>query len=432
MPPRPFVDELYAKVANEEDARACTDISDQACQVVPGNFFKIIVANMLTQIGDLLTSPKTVLAWLVVAVGAPSSLVGLLVPIRESLSMLPQLLIGAWMRRYPVRKGFWVLGAVLQGVSMMAMALAVWLLQGWPAGLAILALLALFSISRGFCSVAMKDVQGKCIPKARRGRQTGLVTTLAGVVTLLLSLVLFRGDQDPSVLFDALLLIGAGVAWLLAALIFQSVDEYKGASEGGGNAFKTAMASLSLILTDPPFRHFVITRALLMASALAAPFLVVIAQSNGGLPLLLGSFVIASSLASTLSATIWGYMADSSSRNVMLRGGALAAAVCLISGLAAVLLSDLPLQWFYPLAFFLLSVAHAGVRIGRKTYLVDMAGGTKRTDYTAVSNTLMGALLLLLGGASALVAILGAQWALLFLGTLGAAGAFSAWRLAEA
>ena len=64
MPPRPFVDELYAKVANEEDARACTDISDQACQVVPGNFFKIMVANMLTQIGDLLTSPKTVLAWL--------------------------------------------------------------------------------------------------------------------------------------------------------------------------------------------------------------------------------------------------------------------------------------------------------------------------------------------------------------------------------
>ncbi|MEZ5475194.1 MAG: hypothetical protein R3E72_09365 [Steroidobacteraceae bacterium] len=97
---------LYALVANEEDARVCTDISDEACREVPGNFFRIIVANMLTKIGDLLISPKTVLAWLIVAVGAPEVLAGVLVPIRESGS-IPQLVIGAWVRRHPVRKGFW-------------------------------------------------------------------------------------------------------------------------------------------------------------------------------------------------------------------------------------------------------------------------------------------------------------------------------------
>ena len=70
---------------------------------MPGNFLRIIVANMLTKVGDLLTSPKTVLAWLIVAVGAPASLGGLLVPIRESGALIPQLVIGAWVRRYPVR-----------------------------------------------------------------------------------------------------------------------------------------------------------------------------------------------------------------------------------------------------------------------------------------------------------------------------------------
>jgi hypothetical protein len=31
------LDQLYALVASEEDARACAEISDDACHVVPGN-----------------------------------------------------------------------------------------------------------------------------------------------------------------------------------------------------------------------------------------------------------------------------------------------------------------------------------------------------------------------------------------------------------
>ena len=50
--------------------------------------------------------------------------------------------------------------------------------------------------------------------------------------------------------------------------------------------------------------------------------------------------------------------------------------------------------WFLPLAYFVLSIAHDGVRLGRKTYIVDLAGGNKRTDYVAVSNTVIGVVLL--------------------------------------
>ena len=427
-----LLDTLYEKVANDEDARTCTDISDAACREVPGNFFRIIAANTLTKIGDLLINPKTVLAWLIVAVGAPASLAAMLVPIRESGSLIPQLMIGAFVRRYPVRKGFWVLGAALQGVAVLGMAAAVWLLAGMEAGLAIVGLLVLFSISRGFCSVAMKDVQGKCIPKTRRGRLTGLSATLSGAVTFALSLVIFRGDSDPSMAFYSALLTGAGVAWLLAALVFVTVDEYPGASEGGNNALKEAFASLGLLKTDAPFRRFVITRALLMASSLASPFLVLLARDQSSLPLLLGSFVLASSLASTVSATVWGYMADTSSRNVMIRAGGLAAGVCLVAGGAALWGPELAwLHWLYPVAFFVLAIAHAGVRIGRKTYLVDMAGGTKRTDYTAVSNTVIGVLLLAVGGISAGIALLGNDWALLVLGGMGMSGVLLACRLAD-
>lgn len=215
-------------------------------------------------------------------------------------------------------------------------------------------------------------------------------------------------------------------------MVFFTVDEFPGASEGGNNAFKEAVASLGLLKNDAPFRRFVITRALLMASSLASPFLVLVAQAQASLPLLLGSFVLASSLASAVSATVWGYMADTSSRNVMVRGGGLAALVCLLAGgLAAWGPQTDWLHWLYPLAFFVLAIAHAGVRIGRKTYMVDMAGGNKRTDYTAVSNTVIGFLLLAVGGISAGVAMLGNDWALLVLGMMGATGVVSARLLKE-
>jgi len=78
-----------------------------------------------------------------------------------------------------------------------------------------------------------------------------------------------------------------------------------------------------------------------------------------------------------------------------------------------------------------LSIAHAGVRLGRKTYLVDMAGGNKRTDYTSVSNTVIGGLLLVVGGLTALLSMISEVAVILTLGLMGLAGALSAVRLKD-
>jgi hypothetical protein len=86
---------------------------------------------------------------------------------------------------------------------------------------------------------------------------------------------------------------------------------------------------------------------------------------------------------------------------------------------------------FYPLAFFGLGVAHAGVRLGRKTYLVDMAEGNQRTDYVAVSNTVIGALLLLTGALGAAAALVSVPGTVLLLGLCGLIGAAMSLRLKE-
>jgi len=426
------IDRLYDLIANDDDARTFSEMPESACHAVPRNFFLILVSLVLTKLGDLLTNPKTVLAWLMSALGAPPVLTAWLVPIRESGSLIPQLAIGAWVRSYALRKRFWVAGSLVQGACVFGMAAAAIYLRGLSAGLALLGLLALFSLGRSFCSVAAKDIQGKCVPKQRRGRLSGLATSLSGGAAVAVTLLLFAGNRHPSIAYDTQLLLIAGCLWWLAALIFARVDECAGETSGGNNALRSAWHSLRLLKDDANFRQFVITRALLLCSALASPFLVTLAHSQSTSSWLLGGFLLASAVASAISAAIWGWMADHSSRRVMIRGAMLASATCLLVVAFHLLVPALTrVPGFYPIAFLVLAIAHAGVRIGRKTYLVDMAGGTKRTDYVSVSSSVIGILLLLTGGISALAALVSPVAVILLLGLMGLAGVISALRLPE-
>ena len=92
-------------------------------------------ALIASKIADGLANAKLTLAWVLTALGAPPFLIGMLVPVRESLSLLPQLLVASAMRRTPVRKWFWVAGSVLQGLAVSGIAaLAPGGMEGGAAG----------------------------------------------------------------------------------------------------------------------------------------------------------------------------------------------------------------------------------------------------------------------------------------------------------
>ena len=75
-----------------------------------------------------------------------------------------------------------------------------------------------------------------------------------------------------------------------------------------------------------------------------------------------------------------------------------------------------------PLIYFLLTIGYQGIRIGRKTYLVDLAGGNKRTDYVAVSNTIIGVILFFTGFIGILSSIIGLNGIILLLSIVGLIG----------
>lgn len=179
-----WMETLYERLAEDDEGRVCKAISEDACRESPGNFFHTLVANTLSSLADRIASAKTTLPWLLLQLGAPGWMLSLLVPIRESGSMLPQMLIGAVVRRQPVRKWVWVWGGALQGLCLLGMGWAALALEGAAAGWVVIALLVLFSLARGACSVAYKDVQGKTIPKTRRGRLSGWISAVSGMAAL--------------------------------------------------------------------------------------------------------------------------------------------------------------------------------------------------------------------------------------------------------
>ncbi|ERJ17773.1 major facilitator transporter protein [Salinisphaera shabanensis E1L3A] len=427
--------DLYDLVTGDEHARVCRNLSDEACREQPTNFFIHLVALLANKIGDLIASPKLVLPWLMGALGAPVWMTGLLVPIRESLALLPQLAVAGWMRAKPRRKWFWVVGSAIQGASVVAMIAVALTLEAVPAGTAILLLLAVFSLGRGVCSVSYKDVQGKTIAKTRRGTLSGYAASAAGGVAMALGLLLWLTPIGDATLTPLLVLLAiAGAAWLFAAITFSSLREYAGATEGGGNALKTAWQSLGLIRSKPGFARFIGVRGLLVATALAAPYYATLARDSGGEAIANLAILLAlSGLASLVSAPFWGKFSDRSSRQVLILTGIVAGLLNLVVAACAWFdLGDTLGVWPFAAGYFVLAGLHAGVRLGRKTYLTDLGNNDDRAQLTAVANTTIGLILLAGGGLIALIGLLGAAAAVAALSVPAFAGAALAIGLPDA
>lgn len=413
--------EVFERMVGDE-AAADGALPPAQRQAAARNFMAFVGSHVLTKLGDALTSPKTTLTWLAAALGVPGGMAGLLVPLRESGSMVVQIGLATVVQRFRRRKWVWSLGAALQGLAMLAVALASLRWRGVAAGVAMLAGVTVFALARSLSSIASKDVLGRTQAPGRRGQATGWATGAAGALTLGLgaAAALLAPSRLPVSAYALLLALAASL-WWIAAMWFVAVREppaRRGGADGG--------ARLRLLWSDPRLRRFVLVRALFLCTALSAPFYVLLAQrALGDGPRQLAAFVLAEGVAGMLGGPVWGRLADRSSRRVMMAGAGAGA----LLGVALAAVAAWRPQWLLPvvvmpLAYLGLSLAHQGVRIGRKTWVVDAADDALRSDYVATSNAAIGLLLLPVGGAAAALAswwLPAALWGLAGLALLGLA-----------
>ena len=341
---------------------------------------RLIVALTLNKLGDILLSAKATLPALLVMLGAPLWMISWLVPVRESGALLPQALISMWLRQFAARHIAWRAGMLVQIFSVLLILIAALNTHGIVAGYIILGAVTVFSIGRSVCSLTIKDIQADVAPKGERGRLLGIASTLSGVVTLggVLALTLYEPASESRTFYFLLAAIIASFALTVLVLLPQRTYVYdarlvtteRGASGWGSVVYR-----------------FIVVRGLLTHSALVAPYFMLV--SGESVQALLPVYLAAEAMAALLSSFIWGRISDSSARATLRIAGLLAVAACCVlyfTGADSLVFSGL--------LYFVLSIAHTGVRTGRQTYSLDIVSGHSRTELVAFSNTATGFILL--------------------------------------
>lgn len=424
------LDKVFEAIVIDDEGRTCRDIPDSACREEPRNFLTHVTSLSLSKLADGLIDPKLVLSWLMTSVGAPAYLIGLLVPIREAGALLPQMFTAGAIRQMPKRKYAWAAGAVGQGLGALGIFASALLLDGAAAGWTILASLTVLALARSVCSVSYKDVLGKTVSKSRRGTATGLAGSIAAGLVIVFALLLVTDFVERRELVLTGLIV-AGGCWIAGAVLFTSLQEHEGATDGGQRAMTVARQNLSLLSEDRQLRLFILARGCLTATALAPPFMIAAASGEGRSPFEgLGFLVLASSGAALVSSAVWGRLADRSSRTVLLVS-ALAGTIALAATAAASAADALGTIWVLPVLLLLLMIAYQGVRLGRSTHLVDMATEETRAAYTALSNTVIGVILLAGSVFGVIAQFFGNPAVLASMAALCLAGAYFASKLDE-
>ncbi|MDJ0831742.1 MAG: MFS transporter [Desulfobacterales bacterium] len=413
--------------------RACAAIPSAECTNLPKNYVMNVLNGAASKLAEQVASAKLALPWLLSAMGAPAIFIGLLLPLRQTGTLLPQLAVAGYIRRYPIRKWFWVGSALIQVAMLMAIMAAAIALPLISASVCIVLSLLIFSMARGVGSVAFQDVTGKTIPKGKRGKMLAARSMIGGLLTIGVGLGLKAYFSPSANLQPALVLIGCGaVLWVIAALAFAAVKEESGAVAGGRNALREAIAGWRLMRQESWFFRYLIVRAALLSIELSGPFYIfyvrhLFPEHTG----MLGVIVIAAGLAAVISSPFWGRFADLSSRKVLMLGGAMGA----ITGISALLVGLLPSMsgsnYIIAIVFVLLGISEAGVLLGRKTYLIDRVDPQQRSTFVAFANSAIGLIALLFGALGIIAQAVGINWLIGILVLLGASGSLLSYFLPE-
>jgi uncharacterized membrane protein YeaQ/YmgE (transglycosylase-associated protein family) len=155
-------------------------------------------------------------------------------------------------------------------------------------------------------------------------------------------------------------------------------------------------------------------RSLLSHSALLAPLFPL--AYAGDLVSVLAYLILVQALASLLSSYVWGALSDKRALLCMQLGAVLAllaslGLLCLLVFYPSFLHN---ITWVLSL-FFILSIGHSGVRTGRKVYSLDIASGHERTEFVALSNSVVGSFILLTGFLYSLLMVFDINLALSFM-----------------
>lgn len=424
------------------------------------NFRVLLSQGVLLDLSQTLSSPRLVLPFLYLALGAPIFFAGMLIPIVQIARMIGQVVSAPFVSTARFSKWYMALGILTTTASLALIGFAA---GSTPDDIKIIIFLTVATIvglGQGLSRLAFQNMLGYIVQKPARRTllfaQTGLGGMLAiGVAWATQAVYADKStthSQDAATTDTAasaahavasidghliLLWIGVGVG-LLSGLMSMMIRESpatdrnnKMLGQGTSHKFTTEFfRGIQAVHQVAWFRRFVIARILFLSVELAIPFYVIhFANQHEGRANTLSIFVIATSLGLAVGGVGWSRYSQWPLSHVM----SLAAGIAALAAMFAIGIEYWGHTGYIQLCavvFFFVSIADQGISSARKIYIANIAAADERAYYIAISDTLVGAIAVLIAFLLGILAQFhDREWPLAVLGSLNLVTAFFALQL---
>ncbi|HJN67547.1 MAG: hypothetical protein QF408_04300 [Pirellulales bacterium] len=437
------------------------------------NYRVLLSQGILLDLSQTLSSPRLVLPFLYLALGAPVFFAGMLIPIVQIARMIGQVVSAPFLSTARFSKWYMTLGILTTTASLALIDLTGGSTSDDIKIIIFLTVATIVGLGQGLSRLAFQNMLGYIVQKhARRTllfAQTGLSGLLAiGVAWATQAVYSDKATTDAqdatatvanaadtaattdtaAKAADAvasldehliLLWIGIGVGLLsgFASMMIRespSVTRTKEVSDKAtsNKFFSELFRGVHAVRQVAWFRRFVIARILFLSVELAIPFYVIhFATQHKGTPNALSIFVIATSLGLAVGGLVWSRYSRWPLSNIM----SLAAGIASVAAMFAIGIEYWGHTGYIQLCavvFFFVSIADQGISSARKIYIANVAAADERAYYIAISDTLVGAIAILIAFFLGILAQFhDGAWPIFVLGSLNVITAFFALKLRD-
>lgn len=369
------------------------------------SYRRTMVHEVTMSLGLTVADPGTVIPVLLRELRASNTIIGLLPAIRFGGWLLPQLFAAGYLQSKPRKVPYVVVLDLVRAAAYVVIAVLVLYHRSLPPGFVIAAFLLVFGLTRvtaGSATVGRFDVVGKVIPRDRlaafyatRGVWTGAGGLAAGIFigAVLASRLSFPANY-------AALFVASSLVFTSGALVFALIREPPSVVHPGARSPLSNLGhALSVVPRDPLYRRYLIYRLMLEVMGVAAPFYMVYATDEWGVPgAMAGTYVAAGTAASLVANFYWQRRAQRRGQVAVLTAsvllGGLAPLLPLLMSWARELGFGITGSWMPPAVFLLLFVVQGAGSSGREicnnAILINLAPEGDRPSYIGLTNTLTG------------------------------------------
>lgn len=401
------------------------------------NFRALIVQGTLFEAARSLASPRLVLPFLYLALGAPAVFAGLISPLVQFAQLVSQIVSAPVVTSSQTRKWYLVLCNAAMACVLAIVALASRDTTPAPIVLGVFLVVALaIGALKGLNTLAFSDLIGRALRPVTRNQLLFLVSAIAGAVTIAAAWASPRlaGDAEPLHQHVTLLWIGVAITALAALpslVLREDLSRPVPTRARGVAGFAADMREgFARAAGIDWFRRYVVARMMLVSVTLAMPFYAVHgADLHAGKSGSLGTFVVATSAAVIVGGPLWHRLAGRSQR-LALCAGAVITALAGVWALVIEMTPALQTVGHHAIVFGLVSLGTQGVSGAQTLYLVNAAPEADRPYYVAVASGLTGALGVVVAFAFGAVAHLqGTEWPVAMVAGLNLAAVWACARL---